>query len=192
MEGGKRDIKPTEQEAIIQEGGMGFITYLAHQEDIDTFCPEPDRVYEQAELLKQFSREESQYYYFARVVGQWNRKQDPKPDFEVYMKKSLERDKKTSEWNDFDFSIKHMKEVHASLFNTVFKENDSKFFDIICNPTRLDTVINKVARVCNQARDEYSVKQIQKYMNEGYSIYAQFGATHVVMQEPLLKEVLNK
>lgn len=82
VEGGKRPVGESEEKSISTDGGMGFITYLAHQADIDTYCPEPNRSYERQELLRQFSKEESQYYYFARVVGQWNRKQEPKPNFE--------------------------------------------------------------------------------------------------------------
>ena len=190
VEGGKRKTEATEEQSIVNGGGMGFITYLASQQGIDTVCPEPDRAYERKELLKHFSREESQYYYFARVVGQWNRRQEPKPDFEEYMNEFLEEDKKDTGWNNFDFSIEMMKRIHTALFHTEFDKNDLEFFHTICNPSRTDTVINKVARASSDIRDKHIVQEIKKYLDEGYSVYVQFGGTHAVMQEPLLKELL--
>ncbi len=189
VEGRKRSVINTEEQAILTDGGMGLATYLAHQEGIDTFCPEPDRTYEKNELIKQFSKEEVQYYYFARVVGQWNRKQEPRPDFEEYINGFLERDKNDSKWTDFDFSLNHMKEVHTVLFERDFDEHDNDFFYNVTNPVKLVTTINKVSRASTEIRDKYIVEQIQKYMNAGYSIFIQFGATHAVMQESLLKEL---
>jgi hypothetical protein len=191
VEGSKRTVESDEVQAILKDGGMGFITHLANKEGIDTYCPEPDRTFERTELLKQFSKEESQYYYFARVVGQWNRKQEPKQDFEIYMNGFLEKDKKDTGWTNFDFSIEKMQEIHKMLFDTDFDKNNLEFFDTICNPTKTDTVINRVARASVEIRDIHIVREIEKYMRDGYSVYIQFGATHAVMQEPLLRELLN-
>jgi hypothetical protein len=180
-----------EEQVIVKHGGMGLMRYLAHQEGIDVYSPEPDAIYERTELLKQFSSEEIQYYYFARVVFQWNRKQEPKPDFEQYVTNSLEMDKKESGWKKFDFSLESMKKIHATLFNKEFDKNDNEFFYNITTPVQLKTVINKVSRASTEIRDKYIVEQIQKYINEGHSIYIQFGYTHAVMQEPLLREILK-
>ena len=192
VEGRKRPVPESEEQGILTDGGMGFITYLAHQQGIDTHCPEPKRSDERQELLKQFSREESQYYYFARVVGQWNRKQEPKPDFESYMDAFLESDKADTGWTNFEFTLEKMKEIHTALFHTEFDMNDLEFFHTICNPTRTDTVINRVARASATMRDTHIVEEIQRYMNDGYSVYVQFGGTHAVIQEPLLRDVLGK
>lgn len=191
VEGTRRTSAADEASAILNDGGMGLITYLAHQENIDTYCPEPDRTYERSELLKHFSKEESQYYYFARIVGQWNKRQEPRPDFEEYINDFLQKDKRTTGWTDFDFSIEHMKKIHTALFHKEFDKNDVKFFNTICRPTEAGTVINNVAQISCKIRDTYIVQQIQRYLAEGYSIYVQFGATHAVMQEPLLRELVK-
>ncbi len=191
IEGGIRGDEINEEQSIIKHGGMGLATYLAHQENIETFSPEPDEVHERAELEKDFSREEIQYYYFARMVHQWGNKHDPKPDFEEYMNRSLEGDKKSSDWSDFDFSMDAMKKIHHIIFKTKFNENDTNFFYNAINPVVIQSVVNKVSRMSSEIRDTYIVQQIEKYMNDGYSIFAQFGCSHVVMQEPLLREVLK-
>lgn len=189
-EGGIRPVEESEEQSILKHGGMGLATYLASQENIDTYSPEPSEKYERNELEKNFSKEEIQYYYFARIVYQWGLKEEPKPDFEEYVKTYLDSDKKESGWYDFDFSLESMKKIHNKLFNTPFNEKDTDFFYNIINPVVLKTVVNKVSRMSSDIRDRYIVSEIKKYISEGYSIFAQYGCSHVVIQEPLLRELL--
>lgn len=192
IEGGKRPHEIDEEQSILKHGGMGLATYLAQQSKIDTYSPEPDEKYERGELGKEFSREQIQYYYFARVVHQWGRKQNPKPNFEDYITHYLEGDKKESGWSDFDFSLVNMTKIHNDIFQTVFNQNDADFFKSIVSPVVLKTMVNKVSRASSEIRDKFIVKEIQKYITKGYSIFAQYGCSHVVMQEPLIREIFNK
>jgi hypothetical protein len=191
-EGGVRDVKASEEQAIIQDGGMGLVTFLAHQSHIEIHSPEPDEAYERTELEKQFSRDTIQYYYFARVVYQWGRKQEPKPDFVKYISRYLQHDAEKSGWDDYDFSLVHMTSLHSELFQTEFDERDTKFFSEISNPLLHISDINRVSEASGLVRDAYIVQEIQTYIDNGYSIFAQFGCSHVVMQEPLLREVLGR
>lgn len=190
VEGGKRPQEVTEEESIIKHGGMGLATFLAHQENINTYSPEPDGKYERNELEKEFSREEIQYYYFARVVHQWGRIRNPKPNFDEYILPFLENDKSESEWLDFNFSLEAMKDIHTALFQSNFDERDTEFFHSIASPVVLKSVINKVSRMSGSIRDEHIVGKIKEYISNGYSIFAQYGCSHVVIQEPLLREIL--
>lgn len=189
IEGGERPVSKDEKEAILNHGGMGLVTWLAHEAGIERFSPEPDEKYERDELEKNFTKEEIQYYYFARVVHQWHRK-NPQPNFEEYINRYLEDDKKQSGWTDFDFSIDAMKKIHTDIFHTEFDIHDTDFFYNAGNPTKGLSVVNAVSRASSAIRDEYIVEQICKYVKDGYSIYLQFGCTHAVMQEPLLRELL--
>lgn len=191
IEGGERSISENEKEAIINYGGMGLATQLAHKADIRRLSSEPDEKYERSELEKNFTKEEIQYYYFARVVHQWHRK-NPRPDFEEYMNRYLEDDKKESGWADFDFSLDAMKKIHSDIFHEEFDMNNVDFFSKASNPTKGISVVNAVSRGSSTIRDTYIVEQISKYVREGYSIYIQFGATHAVIQEPLLRELFVK
>ena len=189
IEGGYRDVSENENEGILKYGGMGLAIQLAYNAGIERFSPEPDEKYEQLELEKKFTREEIQYYYFARIVNQWHRKK-PRPDFEEYINSYLENDKKESGWTDFDFSLDAMKKIHRDIFNTEFDMDDVDFFSKAVNPVKGLSVINAVSRASSAIRDEYIVEKICEYVKEGYSIYLQFGATHAVIQEPLLRELL--
>lgn len=191
MEGGLRKGNDYEKKSIMDEGGMGLLAHLAHKEGIAIHSPEPDDVYERNELEKQFLRKEIQLYYFARVVHQWCRKLEPRPDFKKYICQYLERDKKSSKWDDFDFSLESIIRNYEEIFNRPFDKNDKDFLYSVVNPVELRTVINRVSRHSSEIRDEYMVKEIVKYISEGYSVFGQFGASHGVRQEPLLKELLE-
>ncbi|PIR40076.1 MAG: hypothetical protein COV33_01895 [Candidatus Zambryskibacteria bacterium CG10_big_fil_rev_8_21_14_0_10_34_34] len=191
VEAGNPSLKETEEKSILEAGGTGLIVFLSSQSKTEVYCPEPNRTYEMMELEKQFSKEEIEYYYFARIVYQWSKIPDPKPKFEEYIIRFLERDKKMSDWNDFDFSFENLKIVHKKLFDTEFDLEDLNFFKDLVTPVELKTVINRVARASGEIRNEYIIKEIQKYWNNGYSIFIEYGASHAVIQESLLKEILK-
>ncbi len=188
IEGGIRPVEENERQAIIKHGGMGLVTYLAHQEKVEIHSPEPGEGYERLELEKNFSKNIIQYYYFARVVFQWGELMDPKPDFVKYITGYLDNDRKGSGWKEYDFSLDAMKKIHVELFQTPFDEKNIEFFYNVSNPVVIKYEINKVAAASSTIRDEYIVREIQKYINDGYSIFAEYGCTHVVMQEPALRE----
>ncbi len=143
-------------------------------------------------LEKQFSREEIEYYYFARIVHQWGKRLDPKPEFNKYIIQFLERDRKQSGWNDFDFSLENLKTIHKKLFNTEFDLSNLNFFRELVTPVELKTVINKVSRASGDIREAHIIKEIYKYWKDEYSIFIEYGSGHAVIQEPLLKEMLSK
>lgn len=190
IEGGMGGHFSDEKQAILKEGGMGLTTLHARKENIEIHSPEPDYKYERAELEKEFSREEIQFFYFAREVDQWCRYTDPKPDFETYIGRYLLQDQRASQWDDFDFSLESMKRIHTSLFQTEFDQYDRNFWYSIVIPFGQKAVTNKVSVRSGDIRDEYMVKEMERYIKEGYSMFGQFGASHVVRQEPALKGIL--
>lgn len=190
-EGGIRPVEESKEQSIIKHSGMGLVTYLANKENIEVYSPEPDEKYERIELEKVFSRDTIQYYYFARMVLQWGKNNDPKPDFIKYINGYLDNAKKKSDWSDYDFSLDNMKRIHSELFAYSFDENDTDFFYNVSNPVVIRSEINKVSAASTVIRDEYIVGQIDRYINEGYSIFAEYGCSHVVMQEPLLRELFE-
>jgi hypothetical protein len=84
-----------------------------------------------------------------------------------------------------------MKKIHKELFNREFDECDTQFFYDASNPVVIKSDVNKVSAGSSIIRDEYIVNQIQRYMNAGYSIFAEYGCSHVVMQEPRLSEIFK-
>lgn len=188
VEGGLRKLVESEETAIKRDSESGFITFLANRARVPVHCPEPNPTGERINLLKKFSKEEVQYYYFARVAHAWHRR-DPKPNFEEYTSHYLEQDKVDSKWEDFDFSLEHMKLIHKKLFGTDFENNEQFSFQNI-NPTVENSVINKVARACSIYRNVHIVTEILKFWKEGKNIFVVFGGAHAVLQEPALRKLL--
>ncbi len=179
-----------EREAIIKDGERGLITFLVAQHSIETLCPEPDMLAERKELLKRFSKEEIEYYYFARAVDRWNQFHTD-VDFETFIKPYLERDKRVSDWDNFEFSLDHMRLVHQQLFGSEFDPRDAKFFSCIISPARDDTMINNVARESSAIRDAHIVRKITQLWRDGYNIFVVYGKGHVLTQKPILEQILR-
>lgn len=192
VEAGRPSAGETEEDSIVDAGGTGLVTFLATKQNIEIYCPEPNRTFEMHELEKQFSREEIEYYYFARIVHQWGRIPEPRPKFEEYVVRFLERDKNESQWDDFDFSFENMKIIHERLFGKKFDFNDSNFFGDLVTPVELNTVINKVSRASGDVREVHIVNEIHKYWKKGCSLFIEYGASHAVRQEPVLRELLEQ
>ncbi len=190
VEGGVRPVEKTANEAIQNQAESGYACFLASQDNIRAISPEPERKDEMEGLLDKFTRDEIQYYYFARVVHQWNRK-NPKPDFEEYMSRFLQNDKYESGWNEYDFSITHMKEVHENIFGTKFDEHDMMFFYNAVNPVDLNYITNKYSRAMGINRDAFIVKTLIDEWNKGNSIFVVFGSGHALTERKALEEFLK-
>ncbi len=183
IEGGDWPVEINEKESIEKYGGMGLATHLANKEKIETFCPEPRQKEERIELLKFFTKEEIEYYYISRLIFQWQAQKD-KVGFAKYVETFLAINKKESDWEDFEFTFENIKKIHKNIFGVEFNENDFDFFCNIDDPSKDFSIINKVSKKCGQIRDDFIVESIKKYLQNGYSIYLQFGGSHAERQEP--------
>ncbi len=196
LEGGLRPLAKNEKDAIHKNSEAGFMTFLANKEKINVESPEPSNYDERQELLMQFSKEEIQYYYFARMVNQWlnlptELKKESGYSFELYLGSSLTYDQKESAWVGFDFSLNNMKAIHKTLFKSDFNIKDKDFFSSLINPRKDISVINGVAGACSRFRDVFIIKRIIELWGEGKSIFAVFGGAHLILQERALQELLK-
>lgn len=190
-EGGIRKISKDENMAIHKDAEGGLVTLLAHQAQISIESPEPNSHDERQELVKQFSKEEVQYYYFARTVHQWLNIPDSRPDYKEYMSRFLVRDEKDSRWAGFDFSFENMERIHKTIFGTDFNYQDRDFFYSIINPTKDTSIINTVAGACSLYRNIYIVARIEELWKGGKNIFVVFGFAHLILQERALRKLLN-
>lgn len=177
----------TKSEAILKHGEVGLISFLANQEKIDVICLEPDRGLEIKELLNKFNKEEIAYYYFARTIVQYYRLTQKIP-FEQYIKPFFERDKKVSKWNNFEFSISHMVEIHQKIFRTKPDISNPNFFNIISNPTMAESIINEVARDSGKYRDKKIINGVKKIW-ETKNIFIIYGFGHAKSHEKAFKQL---
>lgn len=191
VEGGIRRLEATHEEAILKHGGMGLTTKLAHDAGVAVESPEPPYELEYQELEKQFSHQEIAYYYFARVVHQWLNHGEPRPEYDTYLSAYLTRDKGESGWTDIEYTPEGLAAVHESLFGTTFNKFDEHFLYTQINPVDSSTRGGQVARASSVVRDTYIANRIVEKLKSGTSVFAHFGCSHVVIQEPFLREALD-
>ena len=177
----------TETESILKGGEIDFMAYLCHQTNTPISCFEPDRGKEMNALLQQFSKEQIAYYYFARTVSQWHRLKQ-KPDIISYLSPFLQRHEKASGWNDFEFSIEHMKKIHQQFFKTELDFNDVEFFKKIESPTQEDNPFKDVVRASGKYRDQTVIKGIKDVWEKGYDLFIVYGEGHAASHEKILRD----
>ncbi len=190
-EGGLRKPLDDEKEAIINDSEAGLITSLATKNNILIESPEPTRLIDIGVLAEKYTKDQIQYYYFARMVYQWNR-MNINQSFEEYIDEFLKADKELNGWKDFDFSLENMKQIHKNLFGGEFDERDSEFFYNIIKPTYRTTVINCFSQDQGVNRDSFIVKEIVKFWEKGNNIFIVFGEAHAFIQGPALEALLKK
>jgi hypothetical protein len=163
-----------EAESISKGGEAGFIGFLARKSQVPVISFEPDRKTEADHLLKNFSEDQIEYYYFARIISQWHRIKN-KPSVEEYAVWHLKRDEQMLGWKDFAFSLEHVEAVHNSLFKTTLNLNDIEWFQIIENPTREENPLKAVVRASATYRDEHIISGVinawQEKQNDVFMVY---------------------
>lgn len=187
VEGNKRPVRQTKDEAIRTAGGEGgFITFLAHQAAIETICPEPAHDWLIKELSGKFSLEEIAYKDFAQNMLSLIRrlKYDQSISYKILIDGYLALDQP---YYSFPLTIDRMKAIHQQIFGTPFDPDNEQFFYTITNPVKDDTIINKVCRAASIMRDEHIVARIGQLIAADKNIFIVYGASHAVMQEKAVR-----
>ena len=92
-----------------------------------------------------------------------------------------------SGWTEFNCPLETIALFHEKKFKTKMNLYDNDFFRTIANPICDDSFVNRILRESSLIRDKYIVTQIYKYWKNGTSMFAVYGYSHVVMQEPALR-----
>jgi hypothetical protein len=189
VEGGlSRRVK--QERETFKFGENGYISFKAKTHNIKVVSPEPPLKYEANLLAKEYSKEEIEYYYFARIVYQWHTLPDPKPSLKLYLGRYLSKDKKSIKWPGFKFTIKNLEKIHVSIFHKPINYLDFKFFNNLLNPFKLIKV-NRVGIKSDIIRDKHILKEIEKYWKKKYSIFIVYGSAHAIMQQPVLEDMVE-
>lgn len=174
---------------IHETSERGFITHLAKNMDIKVECVEPDRIVEIKYLLEKFKPDEIEYYYYLRAIRDYFRSgriQD-KTTFEDYTAQLLNKHKQMfavlPEFANFDYSFKHMKQIHENITGEEFDVN--KRLDV--NPRRQDTIMGKIAHATSSFRDFCHIRKIEQCLIDGYSVFIVNGEDHAIVQRPALE-----
>lgn len=191
VEGALRTIGTTKEACSDEEGCL--ITFLASEKNIPVFCPEPRKSYAVRKLLKNYPIEHIAYMDFAQANYSAHHKKEVAPDinltlFAEFILEDFTRFFKQC-FYDREFTLDMIKAVHREIFNNELDIDDKEFFYNICNPVVGTTVINKICRANSIIRDKHIIKYIEALLGQGKNIFAVYGATHAVMQEPALIKI---
>jgi len=179
----------TLEESIKRHGESGAIVFLANQSNIPGYRPEPSIKKEVEGLLEDFSKDEVFYFYIGRAIGHWQRGMVIRKDFNEHVNFNTERYQSLLGWQYFDFSFENFKIIHKQIFGKELDLDDKNLFRRITNPTMDGTVFNEIARKSSTIRNVFILDQIEEKWQEGYSIFAVYGAGHAVMQEAVIKSL---
>jgi hypothetical protein len=187
VEGGERKVSQTLEETVKNDGEAGWVAWQAKQAGITHTSPEPDQVENTRTLINQYGRDAVLHYYFVRELDQWHR-HDPLPDYEQYFSfiEQWPQEYGLSE----PLSLTDLEAIHEKLTGKSFDRSQADYFHRLSSPHEHLAITNDVSLRCTKLRDEHVVGQIKHYWDEGKSIFAVYGFSHVIAQEDELKRLL--
>lgn len=186
------DDKTTIEEAIKKYGESGAVVNLAKEAGIPFIRPEPIINYEAEDLLKEFTKDEIFYFYVIRSLSSWLRSADL-ADFKNFIERIVQRYKTELGWADYNFSFDPtIIRIHAEIFNKNFDLIDKDFISKIVSPMHHKSRINDIARMSTTIRNLEILRTIEDYWQRGYNIFIVYGASHAVMQERAIKNLVVK
>lgn len=184
IEGGLRPVEKDQDTALSSWGESGLLAYLASKEGVKLATPEPDRKKEVLVVAQKVGRDEAMYYFFARILRQWQRTNTTQP-FEEYIENYLANYQRLFQGEDYDFSFEHM----IRLYET----KHGKSFEAATAAVREDATpgYGPGATASSEYRNIHMVKEILRLWSEDKSIFIVYGSGHLIVQEEALKELLK-
>ncbi len=187
----------TREEAIDDMGESGLVLKLGIEKGIDWESPEPTHEDLYNDLLaKGFSKDEIFAWDVFHILPQYNR-QMKREGFERYVSSFIDRFKRTTNWEGFDYSYERAIKLGEQIFGEVVDvENDPNAIDRI-DPIPWDekkeeqTILNRIGEASSLFRDKKIVKDILESFKTHKRVFVVYGASHAAMQEPALKKAFE-
>ena len=193
-EGGDPPVAATVDEAVQRYGEPGFLRWLAARDSVPCETFEPPMQAEADELLRHFTAEQVKLFYTLRSVMQ-----DAKRPVEARAPTIEELVGKTLQWlahlHGLEGPPRDVTEFEASCRRLLPAQADWRappgaWFDPVFRGPAIWT--NRVARCSSEFRDRFIVERLVAELKRGKRVFAVIGASHVVMQEPVLRARLER
>ncbi len=184
-------------ELIHLYGESGFLARLASEKGVYVDSPEPALGDQLQRYFKEgFTKDEIFTFYMIRFIQQRLRVPEPRPSVEKFALNKLKELERETGWSDFDFSITHLIQIGKEIWGEEFNIDGNNLGSLIhANPDESTgykkTIINKIARVASEFRDEYMVGEIIKTLQKYRRLFVVYGFSHAIIQEPALRELLK-
>ncbi|MEX0998990.1 MAG: hypothetical protein WD000_03400 [Thermodesulfobacteriota bacterium] len=189
--------KYSEDVVIGKMGESGLALKLAIEKGIDFDSPEPAFKEEIKYIEEQgLSREAIFGYYIFRMIPQWQQHQE-KEDFRNYIEREIDSIQHATQWDDFDYSYENINRIAQQFWGEGINLDDPDYYSRKVNPIPWEekktsqTEVNLAARFSSRFRDQYMIGKIAEYLEHYDRIFIVYGASHAVMQESAIKELMK-
>ena len=194
----EEEIKNMSREKIIDFAGeSGFTLALATQNSVACESPEPkDSDLYNFLLDAGFSKEHIFAYEVFQILPQYHRRAN-RAGFKNDVTPFIERFEQETRWENFDYSYEHALKIGAEILGKGIDvenvEQPTDYIDPIPWKSKkgAQTVLNEISRGASLYRDQYMVKEIAAALEHHKKLFIVFGASHAVMQEPALRELMK-
>jgi hypothetical protein len=189
-EGGNPPVLKTRDEAISKAGEPGLVRFLAARDKIPVRSLDPSRSEQVAVLRKKYSAEQIKMSFILGQMTEYGRIIGGEESPEDHLKKTI--DVLNSE-PGLDVEPKSISELE-SVFRRICPEQGSyknakpSWFD----PNIRGNPFNAISRDNNDFRDRYMLDLVTHTVREKKRVFAVVGASHVVMQEDAIREILKE
>ncbi len=173
-------------EIIEKFGESGLLMSFAGLENISFIWPNLSMQEEAKQLENGFDSDLVKYYIFARSVGAWL-KIGNMGTFDEVISKAIASTAKCISGASSEFSF--YDRIHERIFGNKITVSEQENLMKAAVPIYHDSVINDIARASSRLRNEHIVSEVEKYWNDGYSVFMLFGSAHAVIQEKALKSL---
>ncbi len=174
--------------AIKRSREVGFTTILARQKQVEVMSPEPTKIEEATQLLKNYSREDVFYFYMIHHCWNYSKMHlDVKPSHTKFINAQMVKYTLMEEFKDFDFSFEHFLEIYNAKHPTIpFDIENTNLFYEETKPAN-----GNISESSGKIRDMIIIQKIYELWKQGKSIFIVYGKGHAVIQESALKELLR-
>jgi CRISPR/Cas system-associated protein endoribonuclease Cas2 len=189
-EGGDPPVEKTRNEAIRRAGEPGLIRFLAARDKVPVMSLDPTRSQQVIALRKKYSAEQIKLFFILLQMTEYQRIIGGDESPEEHLKKTINI---LNSEPGLDVEPKSISEVE-SVFARIcpgqgsYKDAKPSWFD----PTLTENTFNAISRDSSNFRDRYMLKLIARTVNEKKRVFAVVGASHVVMQEQAIREMLKE
>ena len=186
-EGGDPPSLDDREAAIRKFGEPGLVRHLAKRDGVPVRSFDPSWAEEVAELGSSFDCESLRLFYAFRQASHHNRNRvEPIEDL---MKRVFAMLDSIPELRCGPRTLDGLRAEYAERFpgRDGLESIAPEWFD----PVRHDHWLNEIARASSELRDRYIIEELTRPVLEGKRVFAVAGASHVVMQEELIRSLLQ-
>ena len=179
-EGGNPPTLADRDEAIRRNGEGGLVRYLAGRDKVPVRSIDPKRSEQIRALRQRFSPEQIKMFFTLLQVK--HHRTNPVEPFEELMARVF-KNLAAAGLPDSPANLDEVDAAYRRHFGGSYRNVPDEWFD----PGRSGTWMNAIATAGSRQRDEFMIEQLAGEMKKGKRVFAVVGASHVVVQEAVLR-----